>query len=259
MARLGKVAATRVAAAAPRLRQTISARTAHKPVANGAVEGPGKVSTSDQVVTQIVRGLYEGQYVAGQKLVEADLTQRFGVSRGALREAFKRLEAEGLIAASLHKGASIRSLSRGDVRDILEVVETLTGLTARLAAQRISRPDEKKTLRHVMAALETLAATDSFEFGRQRGRFYLLLTQIAGNRELVRLLPMVQVHLVRAQFRTTSGLDARRQLIDDYERVVSAVVANKGAQAERAMKQHIRNTARTIQRLPDSYFAPSRE
>ncbi|MCW5733390.1 MAG: GntR family transcriptional regulator [Enhydrobacter sp.] len=228
-------------------------------VGKGVAPRASAVSTSDQVVTRIVRGLYEGQYVAGQKLVEADLTQRFGVGRSTVREAFKRLEAEGLIAVSLHKGASIRSLSRSDARDILEVVETLTGLSARLAAERLSRPGEKKMLRDVMSALKTLAANDSFEFGRQRGRFYLLLAQIAGNRELVRLLPMVQVHLVRAQFRTTSGLEARRQLIEDYEQVVAAIVANRGVQAERAMKRHIRNTARTIQRLPDGFFAPSAE
>lgn len=235
----------------------MESKTSHLPGMNGALRAPGKVSTADQIVTQIVRGLYEGQYVAGQKLVEADLTQRFGVGRSTVREAFKRLEAEGLIAVSLHKGASIRSLSRDDVRDILEVVENLTGLSARLAAERISRAGDKKMLRHVMGTLKTLAAEDSFEFSRLRGRFYLLLAQIAGNRELVRLLPMVQVHLVRAQFRTTYGIDARKQLIDDYERVVEAIVANDVVQAERAMRQHIRNTARTIQRLPDRYFALS--
>lgn len=218
-------------------------------------KGHRKLSTADQIVVQVVRGLYEGHYVAGQKLTEADLTQRLGVGRGAVREALKRLEAEGLVTVSLHKGASIRSLSRDNARDILEVVETLTGLSARLAAERMSRPDEKKMLQQIMTALKTLAANDSFEFGRERGRFYLLLAQIAGNQELVRLLPMVQVHLVRAQFRTTYGIDARQQLIEDYRRVVEAIVANDGGQAERAMRRHIRNTARTIQRLPDRYFA----
>jgi len=235
----------------------MKASTATLPGDRAAFDAAAKVSTADQIVTQIVRGLYEGQYVAGQKLVEADLTQRFGVGRSTVREAFKRLEAEGLIAVSLHKGASIRSLSRDDVRDILQVVETLTGLAARLAAERIFRGDEKKMLRHLMTALETLAARDSFEFGRQRGRFYLLLAQIAGNRELVRLLAMVQVHLVRAQFRTTAGIEARKQLIEDYARVVDAIVAKKGMQAERAMRRHIRNTSRTIQQLPDRYFALS--
>lgn len=232
----------------------MDARTAHMPQLNVVFRPPGKVSTADQIVSQIVRGLYEGQYVAGQKLTEADLTQRFSVGRGAVREALKRLEAEGLVSVNLHKGASIRALSRNDVRDILEVVEALAGLSARLAAERVSRADEKKVLRQVMSDLKTLAITDGFEFGRQRGRFYLLLAQLAGNRELGRLLPMVQVHLLRVQFRPTYGIDAQKQLLDDYERVVDAIVANEGVRAERAMRQHIRNTSRTIQQLPDRYF-----
>lgn len=233
----------------------MDARTAHMPQFNAAFRAPGKVSTADQIVAQIVRGLYEGQYVAGQKLTEADLTQRFSVGRGAVREALKRLEAEGLVSVNLHKGASIRALSREDVRDILEVVEALAGLSARLAAERISRADEKKMLRQIMSDLKTLATTDGFEFGRQRGRFYLLLAQLAGNRELGRLIPMVHAHLLRVQFRPTYGIDAQKQLLDDYERVVDAIVANEGVRAERAMRQHIRNTSRTIQQLPDRYFA----
>lgn len=220
-------------------------------------DAAGRTSTSDQLVMQIVRGLYEGHYAAGQKLVEADLTQRFGVGRSTVREAFKRLQAEGLIMVSLHRGASIRFLSRGDVHDILEVVETLTGLSARLAAERLAQGEDRKALRRILADLKALAVRDSFEFGRQRGRFYLLLAQIAGNRELARLLPMVQVHLVRAQFRTTGGLEARRRLIADYEQVVAAIVAGDGAGAERAMRRHIRATAETIQELPDRWFAPS--
>lgn len=239
-------------------RKAMDIRTAHLPRLNAVFTVPDKVSSADQIVGQIVRGLYEGQYVAGQKLTEADLTQRFSVGRGTVREALKRLQAEGLVTVSLHKGASIRALSRDDVRDILEVVEALAGLAAKLAAERISRSDEKKMLRQIMSALKTLAANDGFEFGRQRGRFYLLLAQIAGNRELGRLLPMVQAHLLRVQFRPTYGIDAQSQLLDDYERVAEAILENEGPKAERAMRQHIRNTLRTILQLPDRYFARPR-
>lgn len=259
MVRLTKTASPRRTAPGREFGKSIELGATRRPELNAASKKPARVSSADQIVAQIVRGLYEGQYVAGQKLVEAELTRRFGVGRSTIREAFKRLEAEGVIAVSLHKGASIRSLSRQDVRDILEVVENLAGLSARLAAERLSRADDNQMLRHIMGKLKPLAAKDSFEFGRQRGRFYLLLAQIAGNHELMRLLPMVQVHLVRAQFRTTYGIDARRQLIADYERIVEAVVAREAGQAERAMRQHIRSTGRTIQRLPDRYFAPPAE
>ena len=56
----------------------------------------------------IVRGLYEGRYVAGQRLVEADIVQTFGVSCGSVREALNRLAAEGTVVLEPHRGARIR-------------------------------------------------------------------------------------------------------------------------------------------------------
>ena len=56
----------------------------------------------------IVRGLYEGRYVAGQRLVEADIVQTFDVSCGSVREALNRLAAEGTVVLEPHRGARIR-------------------------------------------------------------------------------------------------------------------------------------------------------
>lgn len=215
----------------------------------------GKTSSPDQIVAEILRGLYDGRYVAGQKLTESDLTQRFGVGRGSVREALRRLAAEGIVTVSLHRGASIRALSREEVRDVLEVIEALSGLSARKSAVRISQPQQEKSLRETLAALRDLADSgDAFEFARVRDRFYRQLAQLSGNRELARLVPMVQAHLVRVQFRAAYGLKVEKQRLGDYQRVIEAVLARDGARAERAMRQHIRNTARAIDELPDYYF-----
>lgn len=214
-----------------------------------------KVSSADQIAAEILRGLYDGKYVAGQKLIESELTRRYGVGRGTIREALKRLAAEGLVTMSLHKGASIRALTRQDVQDMLDVVEALCGLTARRAAERMTREDEN-ALRAIMASLRTLAASgDAFEFARMRNRFYGLLAQIARNQELARLLSMVNVHLIRVQFRAAYGLPSSKGRLEDYQKIIDAIIDRDAARAERAMRQHIRNTAVAIERLPDHEFS----
>lgn len=218
--------------------------------------GEDKVSSTDQIVAGILRGLYEGQYVAGQKLTEADLTRRFSVGRGTVREALQRLAAEGLVTVSLHKGASIRALTREGVRDVLDVIEALAGLAARRAAERLERSEDERALRATMTALTALAATgDSFEFARMRDRFYRQLAHVSGNAEITRLLSMVQVHLIRSQFRSAYGMHSEKERLKDYKRIIDSVLARNGARAERAMRQHIRSTARAIEELPDSAFA----
>ena len=96
-------------------------------------------SSPDQITTRLIEGIQAGRYVPGQRLIEADLTAEYGVSRGTVREALSRLAAEGLIHLVPHRGAYIRSLTRTDVNDILLVVERLASLAARLAAEAIGQ------------------------------------------------------------------------------------------------------------------------
>src|SRR5689334_5216430 len=69
-------------------------------------------SSTDRVVNHITAGILAGRYVPGQRLVEVDLTQVLKISRGPVREAFRRLDALGLVSTSRHRGAWVRTLSR---------------------------------------------------------------------------------------------------------------------------------------------------
>lgn len=211
-------------------------------------------SSSDHLVGKILRGLYEGRYAPGQRLIEADLTREYGVSRSSVREALKRLAAEGTVALSLHRGAQIRALSRVEVAEVLAVVEVLTGLAARLAAGRIGIGDNRARVERAMAELAAAeAGRDAFGFARARDRFYHALVLAGGNRELARVLPTMQVHLIRVQFGPAAT--TREYRLEDYRRVVAAVLAGDAAGAEAAMRRHISDGLARILKLPDAAFA----
>src|SRR5690606_34452751 len=86
-----------------RLRWSVMAQARLKPprVARAPKPAPAvredTISSPDGVFNEILNGLYDGRYVPGQKLIESDLTDRFKVSRGSVREALKRLAAEGVV------------------------------------------------------------------------------------------------------------------------------------------------------------------
>lgn len=212
--------------------------------------------SADQVALAIVRGLYEGSYVAGQQLVEPDLMRRYGVSRGTVREALRRLTAEGLVTASLYRGARIRFLTRGDVRDMLEIISALAGLSARLAAERIHREVDEEALRGTLKRLLILAPAEApFELARERGRLYRQLAHFSGNRELARLVPLLQAHLIRVQFGKGHSPGSEHKMIEDYIAIVDAVLKHDGVRAEQALRDHIRGVAEAIEKLPDDFFA----
>lgn len=214
----------------------------------------GVVSSSDQIVRDIVRGLYEGRYAAGQRLVEPDLMRRYDVGRSTVREAIQRLVAEGIAVTHAFRGAQIRQLSRVDARNVLLVMELMIGLAARQAAQNISKPGAGDRFRESLDALLAFERQgDSYELVRARNRFYRTMTRIGGNREVERLLPSIQVHLVRAQLRLPP-----EQRFADYRAIAEAVLAGDAPAAEEAARGHIRRTAETLDLLPDSAFAPAK-
>jgi DNA-binding GntR family transcriptional regulator len=113
-----------------------STRRATAPVAPSVV---GKtavedVSSTDRVINHITDGVLAGRYVPGQRLVELDLTRAIRVSRGPVREAFRRLDALGILARTMHRGACVRTLSRAEAVDLMIAIEGIDILTSRLAA-----------------------------------------------------------------------------------------------------------------------------
>lgn len=223
--------------------------------------GRGAESSADKVFRGIVRGLYDGRYVPGQRLVEADLTHDFKVSRGSVREALNRLRAEGIVRLNLHRGAHIRSLTREEAFEIMDLLEVLIGLAARLAAQRIDLRGHRALLQQCVAQLaDHERHAQFFDFVRARNAFYRALLEIAGSSELKRLLTSVQVNLIRVQsraFETESG--RKKTHLEDYRIIAAAVLAGDARRAEAVARRHVRNVRDLLSRLPRQTYPAESE
>lgn len=220
------------------------------------VESRRDMSSSDLVVNAIKKGLRAGRFVPGQRLIEADLTAELNVSRGPVREALKRLAAEGMVKHTPNRGAQIRRLTHREVNDLLAVLEPLTGLQARFAALRI---DEGNNRERVKAALDHLLSFrkggDTIPFLEARRFFYDTLLDTGGNEELKRIIPLMQIHIIRLQFSDyLIGRDRDRRF-DEYEAFGEAVINGEASRAERLAKIHIRRTRNAMNRLSADAYA----
>lgn len=218
------------------------------------VRGARAVSSPDEIFLAIVRGLYDGRYAPGQRLVEADIAEEYGVSRGSVREALKRLRAEGLVIANAHRSARIRRLSRKEMLDILDMIELLTGYSCRLCALRIDHPGVREAFSQ---SYETLIA---FEHGnamsgfvKARNRFFRTLVELSGNPELQRLMPGLHLHLIRVQLRSTE-IESAMTLFDSYRQIGNAISKGDSSSAEAAGRSHVQQFAALIADLPSHVF-----
>jgi DNA-binding GntR family transcriptional regulator len=211
---------------------------------------PESRSPREVIVRDIIRGLYEGRFVPGQRLVEADLTRLYGVSRGPLREALNWLAAHGIVSLTLQRGAQVRRLSLEEAIDILVVVESLIGLAACLAALRVRASQSMGKLQDALTRLEEFDPSgSSSEYAHARDIFYGALMEIANNAELRRIMPGTLVHLVRVQYRDAlRPTDPTRH--QDYRAIAKAVLAEHPEKAESAARAHIAKMIAVLAHYP---------
>jgi DNA-binding GntR family transcriptional regulator len=222
---------------------------------NKADKGESAKTSPDRVVDAIIRSIRSGNYVPGQRLIEADLTRDYHVSRGPVREALKRLAAEGVLTLTRHRGAYVRAMSRGEVRDSLIVLEALVGLMASLAARRIGADENAARMREAHERL--LAFRDdggTAAFLNERRRFYDTIIQIGGNLELKRMLPLMQIHLLRMQFQAYITPRDREKQFKEYETITDTILRGEAMRAQKVAGLHIRRTRLSLMRLPDEAF-----
>ena len=230
------------------------------PDASGKKAAARKGSSPDVVVDWIQRGLYTGRYVPGQKLAEADLIATLNISRGPVREALKRLHGKGIVRQIPYSGTLIRAFSRKEAGDLLTVLEPLTSLMARLAAEAVADGADAKELTDIKKTIDRFqrGSVNDVTFVGERQHLYQVLMTIGGNVELPVIMPTALLHLLRLQSFPYVENDRRQQITAEYLRIIDAVLAGDPVRAARVGKQHVQAARKRLAALPDEAFPDSR-
>jgi len=215
------------------------------------------VSSTDNVVNHITAGVLAGRYVPGQRLVEADLTRMLRVSRGPVREAFRRLDALGILSRTMHRGACVRTLSRAEAVDLMIAIESIDMLTSRLAAKAVRNRDGGRKLSALERALRPYRDREYDLAGmpQKRKDFYDVLIAVAGNSQLPSLFPTMRIHLLRLQTQSYRSSDTHNSDVEDFAAVARAVLAGDVSAAERASATHDKRVLKALLEMPDEAFA----
>jgi DNA-binding GntR family transcriptional regulator len=130
------------------------------------------MSATDHVLDAVRTSILTGRLPAGETLRQEDLAERLGVSRMPVREAIKRLDAEGLVEVLPSRRVRVAGLSRAEIEDIYDMRAALEPLAVRLAVPRLT----KAQLRDAAHALEAADDEDDAEtFGVRNAAFHLAL------------------------------------------------------------------------------------
>jgi DNA-binding GntR family transcriptional regulator len=196
-----------------------------------------------------------GSYAPGHRLIEATLAGEFAASRGVVREALRRLAAEGVLDLAPHRGAAVRRIARADLAAIAPVREALEGLAARLGAAR--GPKARRRLAAAMAEQRAAERADDpvGAFAAANIRFHDLVLALAANPRLNDALRPLTLPLSRLLYARLMTRRARLDALAEHAAVVECLVAGDAPGAERAMRAHVRNACEALARLPDPFLA----
>lgn len=197
-------------------------------------------SLSDAVFHALREAITDGRLAPGTRLREVALARQLGVSPTPVREALRRLEHEGLVTATSHRGAIVADVSAETMADLYELHEVLETFAVRRAAER--GPHD---LAPVEAVVEEIAASlelaDQVEFNRLDLHFHRLLNELSGNAQIAEMAEQTHRRIQAARVRLDIHLpDRPRQSQAQHRALLDAIDRGDAAEAERLARAHIR-------------------
>ena len=204
------------------------------------------------VVDAIRAAIADGEFVPNQRLVEADLSERFGASRANVRIALVQLASEGLVERVQNRGARVRAVSLAEAVEITEVRMALEGLCAAKAAERLTDADRDR-LREIGDAMRAAVASgDLLGYSELNRRLHGLVLSLAGQTTAAAILERLRGQSVRHQFRLALHPGRPAISLPQHLEIIEALCAGDADGAEAAMRRHIRSVIDTLPEVDTS-------
>lgn len=204
-------------------------------------------SISAQELAQRLRtAIIGGDLVPKQRLVEADLADEYGASRGNVRVALSELSVEGFVERVQNRGARVRAVSIDEAVEITEVRAALEALCARKAAERISDADsvELRQLAQEMEAAVELGDRESYSACNQRLHAKIIL--VSGQQTAAATIQRLRGQAVRFQFQLARQPGRPTVSLPQHLAIIDAVCRHDPDGAADAMRLHLESVSDAI-------------
>ena len=203
---------------------------------------PSDTSRGEFVHDWLQGAIRDGDFQPGSRIREAEIALRLGVSRTPVREAFQRLQADGLLVLTPWRGAQVAELNRSQVVELYAMRRVLEGTAAGLAAEHAT-PEEIDYLFNLLEK-DKSAPDTSDRHAKINRQFHQTLYGAAHNRYLLKALNALTDSL--ALLKSTTYEVPGRALVarDEHVLIANAIKKRDSAAAEKAARVHIETAER---------------
>ena len=205
----------------------------------------GNLSASELV--DILRSaIIRGELVPKQRLVEADLADEYGASRGNVRVALSELSVEGLVERVQNRGARVRAVSVDEALEITEVRAALEALCARKAAERITdaESDDRRELAKDMEGAVERGDREANSTCNQR--LHAKIIAVSAQKTAESTIKRLRGQAVRFQFQLARQPGRPSVSLPQHLAIIDAVCRHDPDGASEAMRLHLESVADAI-------------
>ena len=200
----------------------------------------------DVIFETLRKAIISGDISPGERLMEVSLADQMGVSRTPVREAIRRLEAEGLVTMIPRKGTHVSELTVKDIMDVLEVRGALDKLATGLASKRM-QPAQIKALEGIHKQYVINVEKDNIEGAIRRDvEFHDAIYSASGNPRLIAMSSALREHVYRFRVIYMADVHIAENVLREHDEMLKAMRNSQDDLASELAEKHIRNQMETI-------------
>ena len=153
-----------------------------------------------QVSSALTEAILKGTLKGGDRLIEKELQEQFGISRSPLREAFRDMEKKGLVVIIPRKGTFVKSITRQDIEENFPVRAVLEALAAKQAYSRMTEKDLDKMAQTLAGMKAAVKEKNTKAYWKSHLEFHECFINASGNSILINLLQTLRMHSLWYRF-----------------------------------------------------------
>lgn len=211
-------------------------------IASLSSPSPAASTAEEEAYLYLHKALRLGRYKAGERLIPEEIAAEIGMSRMPVREAFRRLAADGLVTLRPNRGCVVAGLTLDELNEAFEIRSVLEGLAVRLAMPKLTA-EHFEEMDRLLLRMERAGEAGSSDWVLRHQEFHAYIYGLSGRPKLIRQIAALHVAIepyMRIWFDyVEKPLSAR----EEHQKLLAALKSGDAVEAEREMEDHVLGTA----------------
>lgn len=209
-------------------------------------------SLTRMLAEELKTGIITGKLAPGERLAEETLASSLKVGRVPVREALRRLEAEGYVTFLSNNDVRVSKPTREELEDYYTIASALEGLAARLAVER-AQPEEISRLRELHQLLrEAYKEKDLPRYFEVNSTFHRFIAEMARNERLYRLIDQMRQEIRKTRILSLHLPQRLDYSMREHDQILDAFLKKNAELAEATVVSHLNHQLEALRKMLES-------